>query len=232
MFVQDEGMDKKELMRLQEEGQNLADKIMVCMFCDDPYSPERVLSPLLLHRACFLTGDRSIVIETFLGDSKRKVEVRARASYEESFQINVVYALYKCASSPGSFLRHRDLPQGLQAEGRGYNIEFPRSDAVQRGAYTWLYTHLLGQAESQFSDFEVSWSAAFYTPFFKEVWEKKGEIERAFRMEQPHNLPDVATARPNPPPHDRHAPMEHKLTNSLDLLIGPDSRADIDSETY
>lgn len=24
--------------------------------------------------------------------------------------------------------------------------------------------------------------------------------------------------------------MEHKLTNSLDLLIGPDSRADIDSE--
>ncbi|PZC79216.1 hypothetical protein B5X24_HaOG216704, partial [Helicoverpa armigera] len=127
MFVQDEGMDKKELTRLQEEGQNLADnlhcsymeatvnelgtegltsdavqelvranrekasyahlyrdvivcfdsdiRIMVCMFCDDPYSPERVLSPLLLHRACFLTGDRSIVIETFLGDSKRKVEV-------------------------------------------------------------------------------------------------------------------------------------------------------------
>ncbi|XP_045541767.1 uncharacterized protein LOC123723228 isoform X2 [Papilio machaon] len=30
--------------------------------------------------------------------------------------------------------------------------------------------------------------AAFYTPFFKEVWERKGEIERAFRMEQPHNL--------------------------------------------
>lgn len=45
------------------------------MFCDDPYSPERVLGPLLSHRACFLTGDRSIVIETFLGDSKRKVEV-------------------------------------------------------------------------------------------------------------------------------------------------------------
>lgn len=26
MFVQEEGMDKKELARLQEEGQNLADK--------------------------------------------------------------------------------------------------------------------------------------------------------------------------------------------------------------
>ncbi|CAG9109093.1 unnamed protein product [Plutella xylostella] len=126
MFIQDEGMDKKEMMRLQEEGQNLAEnlhgsymdasitelgtealtsdaiqemiranrdkasyahlyrdvivcfdsdiRIMVCMFCDDPYSPERVLSPLLSHRACFLTGDRSVVLETFLGDSKRKVE--------------------------------------------------------------------------------------------------------------------------------------------------------------
>ncbi|GBP41704.1 Rho GTPase-activating protein 190 [Eumeta japonica] len=76
--------------------------------------------------------------------------------------------------------------------------------------------------------------SAFYTPFFKEVWEKKGEIERAFRLEEPHNLPDVATARPSPPPrnhsyHHNHK-MEHKLTNSLDLLIGPDSRADIDSE--
>lgn len=28
MFVQDEGMDKKELTRLQEEGQNLADKLV------------------------------------------------------------------------------------------------------------------------------------------------------------------------------------------------------------
>lgn len=28
-------------------------------------------------------------------------------------------------------------------------------------------------------------SAAFYTPFFKEVWEKKPEIEQAFHMEEP-----------------------------------------------
>lgn len=27
--------------------------------------------------------------------------------------------------------------------------------------------------------------AAFYTPFFKEVWDKKPEIEQAFNMEEP-----------------------------------------------
>ncbi|CAG5037556.1 unnamed protein product [Parnassius apollo] len=299
MFVQDENMDKKELARLQEEGQNLADnlhcsymeasvnelgtealtadaiqelirtnrekasyahlyrdlivcfdsdiRIMVCMFCDDPYSPERVLSPLLLHRACFLTGDRSIVIETFLGDSKRKVEViissfhgasqfreelihgfiliysakrKASLATLNAFSMNIpnlpiqMVAVTDGGGSAANAFFGTDLGHVLITEGN--------ATADRLGAHFTTYT---SSAESK---------SAFYTPFFKEVWERKGEIERAFRMEQPHNLPDVAAARPAPPPrnHSYHLDhkMEHKLTNSLDLLIGPDSRADIDSE--
>lgn len=45
------------------------------MFCGDPYSVENVLGPLLNHQCCFLSGDRSIVLETFLGECKRRVEV-------------------------------------------------------------------------------------------------------------------------------------------------------------
>ncbi|XP_075987224.1 rho GTPase-activating protein 190 isoform X2 [Anticarsia gemmatalis] len=299
MFVQDEGMDKKELTRLQEEGQNLADnlhcsymeaavnelgtealtsdavqelvranrekasyahlyrdvivcfdsdiRIMVCMFCDDPYSPERVLSPLLLHRACFLTGDRSIVIETFLGDSKRKVEViissfhgasqfreelihgfiliysakrKASLATLNAFSMNIpnlpiqMVAVTDGGGSAASTFFGTDLGHALITEGN--------ATADRLGAHFTTYT---SSAENK---------SAFYTPFFKEVWERKGEIERAFRMEQPHNLPDVAAARPAPPPrnHSYHLNhmREHKLTNSLDLLIGPDSRADIDSE--
>lgn len=47
----------------------------MCMFCGDPYSVENVLGPLLNHQCCFLSGDRSIVLETFLGECKRRVEV-------------------------------------------------------------------------------------------------------------------------------------------------------------
>lgn len=50
-------------------------RIIMCMFCGDPYSVENVLGPLLNHQCCFLSGDRSIVLETFLGESKRRVEV-------------------------------------------------------------------------------------------------------------------------------------------------------------
>ena len=49
--------------------------------------------------------------------------------------------------------------------------------------------------------------AAFYTPFFKEVWEKKPEIEQAFNMEEPCNLNDsgegtleYSALHPMPPP--------------------------------
>lgn len=50
-------------------------RIIMCMFCGDPFSVENVLAPLLSHQCCFLSGERSIILETFLGDSKRKVEV-------------------------------------------------------------------------------------------------------------------------------------------------------------
>ncbi|XP_047517253.1 rho GTPase-activating protein 190 isoform X2 [Pieris napi] len=303
IFVQDDGMDKKELARLQEEGQNLADnlhcsymeasvnelgtealtadavqeliranrekasyahlyrdlivcydadiRIMVCMFCDDPYSPDRVLSPLLLHRACFLTGDRSIVIETFLGDSKRKVEVIISSFHGASqFREELIH---------GFILIYSAKRKASLATLNAFSMNIPNlpiqmvavTDGGGSAANTFFGTDLghalitdgnatADRLAAHFTTYTYSntaeTKAAFYTPFFKEVWERKGEIERAFRMERPagphaHNLPDVAAARP-PRDHGYHLdhPMEHKLTNSLDLLIGPDSRADMDSE--
>ena len=47
----------------------------MCLLCGDPYSVENVLGPLLKQHNCYLSGERSVAIETQLGDSKRKVEV-------------------------------------------------------------------------------------------------------------------------------------------------------------
>ncbi len=48
----------------------------MCLLCGDPYSVENVLGPLLRHQNSYLSGERSIAIETQLGsDVKRKVEV-------------------------------------------------------------------------------------------------------------------------------------------------------------
>ena len=45
------------------------------MLCGDPFAVENVLGPLLSHQSCFLSGDRSLTLETQLGETKRKVEV-------------------------------------------------------------------------------------------------------------------------------------------------------------
>lgn len=47
----------------------------MCLFCGDPYSVENVLAPLLSHHWSVMSGERSVVIETFLGSSRRRVEV-------------------------------------------------------------------------------------------------------------------------------------------------------------
>lgn len=45
------------------------------MFCDDPLSMDNLLSPFLNHECCYLSGERSIILETILGGLKRKVEI-------------------------------------------------------------------------------------------------------------------------------------------------------------
>ncbi|VVC88931.1 unnamed protein product [Leptidea sinapis] len=122
---------------------------------------DRVLSPLLLQRACFLTGDRSL---------------------------------------------------------------FPWCQPVQGGVNPRFYTDLLCEEESQLSHVEMVAVTDGSNTFFST------DLGHALITDGGggHNLPDVAAPRPAPPPRDHS--MDHKLTNSLDLLIGPDSRADIDSE--
>lgn len=79
-------------------------------------------------------------------------------------------------------------------------------------------------------------TAAFYTPFFKEVWEKKPEIEQAFHMEEPAGLDDSgegtlehpARTRHGPQPPPRHESYLLKLNDGSGSenyeLNGPDER--------
>lgn len=50
-------------------------RIILCMFCGDPFSVESILSPIMSEPSCCFSGDRSVIFETFLGDTKKKIEV-------------------------------------------------------------------------------------------------------------------------------------------------------------
>jgi hypothetical protein len=52
--------------------------------------------------------------------------------------------------------------------------------------------------------------AAFYTPFFKEVWEKKPEIEQAFHMEEPISFNISGESTLEMPPRQPRPPPRHE----------------------
>lgn len=61
--------------------------------------------------------------------------------------------------------------------------------------------------------------AAFYTPFFKEVWDKKPEIEQAFNMEEPAGLDDSGEGTLEHPPRTRGHPMPPPRHESYHLKL-------------
>lgn len=62
-------------------------RIVMATLCGDPFPVDVVLGPLLSHQCCFLSSERSLILETFLGDSKRRVEVVATSFHSaDSFR--------------------------------------------------------------------------------------------------------------------------------------------------
>lgn len=50
-------------------------RIILCMFCGDPFSVESLLGPMMAEGNCTFTSDRSITVETFIGEQKRRIEI-------------------------------------------------------------------------------------------------------------------------------------------------------------
>lgn len=287
MFIQDSFIEDKNVLKLREEGQNLADslqcpymdvcldqisneqlvadalhqlvqsihhragflniyqsviecvepdiRIIMCMFCGDPYSVENVLSPLLSHQCCFLSAERSIILETFLGDSKRKVEViissfhGANAFRDELVHgFILVYSTKRKASlaTLNAFsLNIPNLPIQILAvtDSGGANAFFSNDlshHLITEGNATAdrLHAHFMTTNSS------CQQKTAFYTPFFKEVWEKKPEIEQAFHMEEPLGLEDSGEGTLEHPRSQRHGhPLPPPRHESYHLKINDGS---------
>ncbi|KAI5726554.1 hypothetical protein M8J76_004669 [Diaphorina citri] len=173
-------------------------RIIMCMFCGDPYSVENVLGPLLSHQCCFMSGDRSVILETFLGTSKRKVEViissfhGANAFREELVHgFILVYSTKRKASLATLNAFSMNIPnlpiQIMAVTDTGGANAFFSSDLSHQLITEGNATADRLQAHFMTSTSSFQQKSAFYTPFFKEVWEKKPEIERAFHMEEPSN---------------------------------------------
>ncbi|XP_058794856.1 rho GTPase-activating protein 190 isoform X2 [Phymastichus coffea] len=200
-------------------------RIIMCMFCGDPYSVENVLGPLLSHQCCFLSSERSIVLETFLGESKRRVEVTISSFHgANAFRDELVHGFILVYSTKrkASLATLKQNLFGFSAFSHNIpNLPIQIMAVTDSGGANAFFNndlshHLITEGnatadklQAHFMTFSSSCQqkTAFYTPFFKEVWEKKPEIEQAFNMEEPSNLNDsgegtleYSALHPMPPP--------------------------------
>ncbi|XP_059615371.1 rho GTPase-activating protein 190 isoform X3 [Phlebotomus argentipes] len=229
-------------------------RIILCMFCGDPFSVESVLSSIITDASCTLSSERSLILETFLGDTKRRIEIIV-SSYHgaNAFRDELVHGfilLYSTKrkaslSTLNAFsMNIPNLPMQIMAitsEGGSasafFNNEMCQMLMTEGNAIAdRLRAHFMTSATGN------QLKIAFYTPFLKEVWDKKPEIEQAFHMEEPVTLDSgegtlehsMHHHLPQPPPrhesymlknnHDGSGSenYEHLPTRSLNSLNGPD----------
>ncbi|XP_059615370.1 rho GTPase-activating protein 190 isoform X2 [Phlebotomus argentipes] len=231
-------------------------RIILCMFCGDPFSVESVLSSIITDASCTLSSERSLILETFLGDTKRRIEIIV-SSYHgaNAFRDELVHGfilLYSTKrkaslSTLNAFsMNIPNLPMQIMAitsEGGSasafFNNEMCQMLMTEGNAIAdRLRAHFMTSATGN----QLKSKFAFYTPFLKEVWDKKPEIEQAFHMEEPVTLDSgegtlehsMHHHLPQPPPrhesymlknnHDGSGSenYEHLPTRSLNSLNGPD----------
>ena len=169
----------------------------MCMLCGDPFDVEKVIGPLLSHQSCHLSGDRSLTLETQLGDTKRKVEV-ILSSYHSAMDFRdelihgfiLVYSVKRRASLSTLTAFSLNIPE-LPIQLLAVSEEDFVNDELTPQLLTEGNT-LADRLNAHFmtSTTSIQQKTSFYTPFFKEVFEKKSEIEDAFSMEDAARLDD------------------------------------------
>ncbi|KFM58166.1 hypothetical protein X975_04418, partial [Stegodyphus mimosarum] len=210
---------------LPEQAINPDIRIIMCMLCGDPYSVEHVLGPLLSHQCCFVTTPHTITLETYLGDSKRSVEVRVTSyhganSYRDELVHGfiLVFSTKRKASLATLSAFSMNIPnipvQILAVTETGSANAFFSSDLSHQ-----LITEGNAVADKLQAHFMTSSSTsqqktAFYTPFFKEVWERKPQIEKAFTLEDSDY--SIGSRTPVPPPVPSRQESYHIRSGSLE----------------
>lgn len=208
-------------------GMNLADcpdlRIIMCNFCGDPFSTENMLSSMMIEQSCINAGERNIIFEMFLGDSKRRVEL-ILSSYHgaNAFRDDLIHGFILLYSSKrkaslstlSAFsLNIPNLPMQIVSvsEQGGVNAFFNNEMAQMLITEGNSIADKLRAHFATASDEDNQFKFASFAPFLKEVWDKKPEIEHAFNMEEPltidsgegtmeHSMHHHHQQAPQPPP--------------------------------
>uniref|UniRef100_L7M6I5 Rho gtpase-activating protein n=1 Tax=Rhipicephalus pulchellus TaxID=72859 RepID=L7M6I5_RHIPC len=187
-------------------------RLLLCMLCGDPYAPEHVLAPLLAHPGSVATGPHCLSLETFLGSSKRSVQVRLASYHEASaYRDHLLhgFVLVYSAQRRASLATLSAFAKGLA----GMPMQIVAVTEAASAASAFFSSELAQQlmrdgnalADQLQAHFATSSTAAphkgaFYQAFFKEAWERKPQVERAFYRDEDDEDDDEESPEGGAPP--------------------------------
>ncbi|XP_019844517.2 rho GTPase-activating protein 190 isoform X2 [Bactrocera dorsalis] len=192
-------------------------RILVCMFCGDQYDIENIINPLIAESTNCKSSEHSILIDVFIGDSKKRIEFILSSYHginqyrEELIHGYIYFYSGKRRSSLSNLsvlaVQNSNIPLQIIAvtESGGANAFF-NSEICQ-----FLITEgnsLADRCKGNFMTFSADQYVkfAFYTPFLKNVWENKYEVENLHVEESitldsgEGTLENSVNQLPRPPP--------------------------------
>ncbi|XP_023298984.2 rho GTPase-activating protein 190 isoform X3 [Lucilia cuprina] len=207
-----------EMKSLESFPPNQTDlRILVCMFCGDQYDIENIISPLTTESTFCKAAEHSIVVDVFIGDSKKRVEFII-SSYHGINQYRdelihgfiFVYSAKRRSSLANLNVlvsQNSNIPLQIVAitESGGANAFFS-SEICQ-----FLITEgnsLADRYKASFMTFSADQYVkfAFYSPFLKNAWDNKYEVENLHVEESitldsgEGTLENSVNQLPRPPP--------------------------------
>jgi len=169
-------------------------RVIMCLHCGDPFSIEKVLGPLLGHSSCVQSGERSVCVEQQIDDKTKKVEV-ILSSYHSAIDFReelvhgfiLVYSSRRKASiaTLSAFsMNIPELPIQVVAVTDAPATNFHMTQELNQ-VLVAEGNNLADQLNAHFLTSESNQKKNnFYNNFFREVCEKKAEIEKAFSMDE------------------------------------------------
>ncbi|CAL8073134.1 unnamed protein product [Orchesella dallaii] len=185
-------------------------RVIMCMFCGDSFNIGALIAPLFTLPACQQTDEKAISLLTFLGDRRRCVQI-IMSSYHgaSSHREDLVHGLILVysANRKASFSALKAFSSNVP------NLPIQIIAVTENGgAASAMFGSTLGQKmitdgnaladelRAHFATWSGEHTMGIYTPFFRQVWEQKNDIEKAFRMESPplYRAPPAPAPRPGP----------------------------------
>ncbi|KAL9878907.1 rho GTPase-activating protein 190 isoform 2-T9 [Glossina fuscipes fuscipes] len=192
-------------------------RILVCMFCGDQYDIENILNPLMAESTFCKAAEHSIVVDVFIGDSKKRVEFII-SSYHgiNQYRDDLIHGFIFFYSAK----RRSSLANLNVLVSQNSNIPLQIITITESGGANAFFSSeicqfLITEGNSLADRFKASFMTfsadqyvkfAFYSPFLKNSWDNKYEVENLHVEESitldsgEGTLENSVNQLPRPPP--------------------------------